>query len=496
MKITSCNLIPKRQNPTPDYYCTWQTQLYATSDGKPEGQRAVIGERALFEEKKPFGWAYFYSEAREDLFLVMDDSWDVPPDNDLSYCASLVLNKEKFPVCAGNASDNAGALKELSGRVKALGWKGLGGWVCAQESPRFKGELSEEEYWIKRLKEAEQAGMSYWKVDWGNRGRNADFRRMLTRLGRKYAPRLVIEHAMTPEVIADADVFRTYDVPAVMSIPMTMEKIAALNSAPRTNPGNMSLLNCEDEVYIAAAGGFSMGVMRHPYAGAFPNGKADMSFPAVHRNLKTKITEVIRAARWHRIAPAFAFPGELKISDKTLTDTWIFEKTDDEIEAWWLEHSAVRDCIDGGVLRKTAPAVIARNIDLPAVTPDENGLLPFTVAARNPNGAVSVATLGRTSGRKYYIPKCDVTLNAGKSLTIGVFGEYRKLIIRTDFQDIAQILIQDIADFKAYDATEFILKNKNEIIIPGEIIAKAGRSAQPPEDTSEPGAVIRLVVKE
>jgi hypothetical protein len=60
MRKTNINLIPDTQNITPDYYCTWQTQLYATNDGKPKGQRAIIGEKALFDREKPFGWAYFY----------------------------------------------------------------------------------------------------------------------------------------------------------------------------------------------------------------------------------------------------------------------------------------------------------------------------------------------------------------------------------------------------------------------------------------------------
>ena len=45
MKQTQRNLIPVCPNPSPDYYCTWQTQLYATSDGKPEAQRRILGER-------------------------------------------------------------------------------------------------------------------------------------------------------------------------------------------------------------------------------------------------------------------------------------------------------------------------------------------------------------------------------------------------------------------------------------------------------------------
>ncbi len=68
------NLIPDIVNPSPDYYCTWQTQLYATSDGKPPKQRESICEKSLFDKSKPNGWAYFYEKARKDLIIVMDDS--------------------------------------------------------------------------------------------------------------------------------------------------------------------------------------------------------------------------------------------------------------------------------------------------------------------------------------------------------------------------------------------------------------------------------------
>lgn len=71
MKKTNINLIPDCVNPSSDYYCTWQTQLYATCDGKPKGQRAVIGEKALFDNEKPFGWAHFYEKAR----LTTTRSW-------------------------------------------------------------------------------------------------------------------------------------------------------------------------------------------------------------------------------------------------------------------------------------------------------------------------------------------------------------------------------------------------------------------------------------
>lgn len=44
MKQAQRNLIPVCLNPSPDYYCMWQTQLYATSDGNPEAQRRILGE--------------------------------------------------------------------------------------------------------------------------------------------------------------------------------------------------------------------------------------------------------------------------------------------------------------------------------------------------------------------------------------------------------------------------------------------------------------------
>ncbi len=52
----------------------------------------------------------------------------------------------------------------------------------------------------------------------------------------------------------------------------------------------MGMLNCEGEAYIAAACGFTMGIMRHPYSGDFLNGRQDMSSPSVHVISKQKCT--------------------------------------------------------------------------------------------------------------------------------------------------------------------------------------------------------------
>lgn len=493
MNKTEINLVPNTINPSPDYYCTWQTQLYATCDGKPPAQRASIGETALFNQEKPFGWAYFYEKARQDLFMVMDDSWDVPLNGDRAFYGSLLLNSEKFPSYAVN-NTNADALKCLTERVKQLGWKGLGGWVCAQEPAFFDGNI--EEYWRQRLLEMQESGFSYWKVDWGKKAQSLTFRKMLTDMARTIAPELIIEHAMTTEIIPESDVFRTYDVPAIMSIPMTMQKIVELSNTPASSGVNKGLINCEDEVYTAAAGGFTMGVMRHPYVGPFINNIPDMSFPSVHRNLKSKMYEVIRAARWHRIAPAFKLDKDhIQISAETLCDTWKFVAKNEEIEEWWFNMPAIAEYLDSenNILSKTAPACIARNTRLPEMKPDKDGNIPYCIASRNPNGVFSVATLGRTIGRNYFIPKCDITVHTETSNMIGVFGEYDHLIIQTDLSNIKQILMQDLADENAFDVTNEVIISGKQIIIPGSIISIIGTISQLEEDTSEPGVVIQII---
>ncbi len=492
MKKINVNLVPSSVNGSPDYYCTWQTQLYATCDGKPAAQRRTIGERMLFEKEKPFGWAYFYESARKDLFLVMDDSWDVPLDGNEAYYGSLVLNHEKFPDAAQNGVSNVEALKRLTDRIKALGWKGLGGWVCARESEQFKGELTAEQYWTERLQEANAADFSYWKVDWGKKSKDAQWRKMLTDLAKKYAPGLTVEHAVIQDVIPYSDVYRTYDVPAVFSIPMTMRKLKEVLIGKRAEKGYGGLINCEDEVYIAAAGGFTMGIMRHPYAGAFADGRADVSFPAVHRNLKTKMQEITRAVRWHRICPAFGIgERELHIDDTELCDTWRFENTDEEIEAWWLNHPFFKDMKDN-TMSVFAPARISRGCALPEAAPDKNGNVPYIVASGHPNGVCAIATLGRTLNRAYEIPRCEVRFHIGSANTVAVFGDYENLILETARKEVSAVYMQDLADETAYDITDEILFEDQKIVISGALIRKIGTVSQAQNDTSEPGAVIRL----
>jgi hypothetical protein len=227
--------------------------------------------------------------------------------------------------------------------------------------------------------------------------------------------------------------------------------------------------------------------------GAFPNGEADRSFPAIHRNLKTKMLEVVRAARWHRVAPAFGVDADnTRISDTMLSDTWRFEDRPAEIEQWWFKQSMIADFLEDEVLTKTAPAAISRGCELPTVTPDADGNIPFVIASINPNGVFSVATLGRTFDRSYYIPKCDVAVDIGAADTVGVFGEYNSLTLNMQKNGIKTVLMQDIAADTAYDVSADVKISDGKIVISGELIERICKQSQSEGDTSEPGIAVRL----
>ena len=83
----------------------------------------------------------------------------------------------------------------------------------------------------------------------------------------------------------------------------------------------------------------------------------------------------------------------------------------------------------------------------------------------------------------------------GDATQIGVFGEYRSLVIESTHTAVARMLMQDLADATAYDVTEEIAISGNRLTISGELIHRLGTMVQPAEDTSEPGVVIQLIVE-
>ncbi len=475
------NLISTTPGKAPDYFCTWNVQGYVLSYAKGK-LRDAMTESNMFGDGTYQNWLGFYPRIRSDLYFVMDDSWDVGFTN-YDYGADT-LNPERFPSFATSDTEPE-KLKKLNTAVQAKGWRAVGGWICANKAAAYKN-ASDKEFYAERLQWMNTAGWGYWKVDWGTHSKDANWRRLLTEWGHQYAPNLEVEQAMIWSCVPFADAFRTYDVEVITSIPVTLSRVCK-GLAQVAEPNAKAIINCEDEPVIGAALGCALGIMRHPYAGNLPNGQQDEAFPPITRDVKHSLNEVERGVLWHRVAPPFKVDGQVNIDPKELTDTWYFQAR----EGWATKA--------GKWSTNSAPARITRDgLPLPTVKV-ESGEPPFVIASRNPNGAVTIATLGRTicsspTDRKYWTPLAEITLAVGK-LTgpIGIFGYYKSLTLTFDVSMSGRtILAQDILDNQAKDITAQVIINGNTLTLPGKLIEKTGLEKATPGDKSDPGLVISI----
>lgn len=422
---------------TPSYWCTWSTQNRVAEDKKGRENNfdsaAFLGDqgaqlaRAEMNEDNIFrsgGWADFYPEIRGDLFFMLDDGWDVPygvhPDKNRPSFGSLILDKQRFPSFEG---DDKTRLKKLSDAVKARGWRGLGIWVSAQtcgDDGQKPFNIEENEpYWKERLEESKFAGVKYWKVDWGARDYCVEFREMLTRLAAEIYPELIVEHAVcqiplngfgaenknlegrfignettvrfTDRILKVSPVFRSYDIIGTASEVTTIDRLSYI--LKRAN----GLVNAEDEPYIAASLGCSIGLMRSPA------GKGKDLFC-------DRLDEAVAAVKWQRNAPAFA-GGEINDSTEILSDTATFTDT------WFAP-------VLGKEFTQYAPAAIARNTPLPQVY---GYYKPFITCCAFEGNRYAVAAHERNADdakRSECVVICD---NVGAPEEIGVFGNFKRL---------------------------------------------------------------------
>lgn len=481
------SLVPDTPSAAPDYLCTWNLQGYVTSYASNEMMRYAMNEENIFGDGEFCNWAGLYPSIRGDLYFVMDDSWDIPQDENSvggnPYLGTTELNEERFPSFSGTPAER---LKKLTRRLKKLGWKGVGGWICAQK-PEAYASMSEEEYWTDRLKAASEAGFSYWKVDWGRDATNDGWRQMLTRLGKEYAPELWIEHAMRNEYVEFSDVFRTYDVENVIAQPVTIQRVADLLPR-RAQAGAKGIVNCEDEPYIAVGLGCAIGVMRHPFAGSLPDGRQDDAFPPVGHNYKRCLDEVVRGVHWHRVAEPFAVDGDCSVDTVRLADSWILR----ENETWNKGREV------GSVLRESAPARVSRRMPLPEVA-DTAASRPFVLASRYPNDAVAVAAIGRAIGREYVARAVDVTVQGGDwSAPIGLFGRFRSVTIvypeALDAAAAVEVWGQDLAGDTPVNITAEVSIDGNRMTVPGTVIDRVGLMCASEGDLSGPGMVMKVSV--
>ncbi|MCL2287207.1 MAG: hypothetical protein FWC32_12705 [Firmicutes bacterium] len=496
------NLIPPKYGTTPNYFCTWDAQhtynknvgntdpLAHVGDQGASYARESLNENSLFGKN---GIALQHKEIRGDLFLVLDDGWDVPyglnPSIQRHEFGSLLLNEDRFPSFAGNPAER---LRKINEKVKELGWRGIGLWVASQargEHDDKKLPLEEAEvYWRERVIWSREAGIPYWKVDWGVYATDPAFREMLTKIGKELYPELLIEHCvcMNPynkgkgristwepqaslckEIFYFSDVFRSYDVINPFGPMVTMDRVAHLLTSTVADDA-LGLINCEDQVYLGAALGCTLGIMR-----------ASMD----RENPSNKMNEPIRAVKWQRIAPAFgAEKAKTYVSDEIVYDSWFFEHG----ETWAAE-------VHSKEVKQGSPLAVSRGISLPIATGFKEKA-PFMAAARNPTGAVSIVTLPRIfAERRVETPLCNILLEeCPADCPIGIFGYYGQLTLGFDKTvNGKKIYAQDLACDTAVDITKDVTVDDTRLTICGSLIRKISGSLA--DDKSEPGIVILLV---
>lgn len=523
------NLVPLSSGKSPNYWCTWSAQSYMHGQGakdidpilyKVESiskySSVYLNEEVLFGDK---GWLKnFHQKIKGDLWVVLDDGWDIPASKDYGYRNYSQLDPKKFPSFKGSIGEN---LILLNKKVTECGWRGVGLWYRAYEpavdTMRKKNFISENEYkktfWSERLEWSRKAGIGYWKMDGG--GNEAAYK-MITGLAGEKFPGLIMEHGNASKdgpfnsypgtgvtdpgyaeagkaMIKYSEVMRLHDVSPQLGIPTMLDRLATILDAVKTHPPKTGYLNCEDETYIAAVIGGTMGIMRSPMVGLRPGDDPDIYLKGP-RNIKKRMDEVVRAVRWQRIAPAFgAGISDTHLDSATLTDSYKFPTGEfwTSAEDWDASYKSVNK-----VVEQKAPARVTRGLPLPVVTSKEEP--PYVLASRNPNGAITVGTLGRINHAKgYYFPEADVSLQIGP-LTgkIGIFGYYHSLtlILVKPLGDI-KIWGQDLAGERAVDITSRVSKTGNRLVFSGKLIHEIGLSAATPGDLSDPAMVVEIVGK-
>ena len=412
---------------------------------------------------------------------------------------SLMLDSGRFPHFTGSRAER---LFAISDKIKSLGYKDVGLWIACQRPCQTKPDhlplYEDRPFWETAAHDCGDAGISYWKVDWGNWCGSADYRVMMSEAARSYAPKLKIEHypagiyppfgkyvyardhlpdskvSYNRRVAAVSDYLRTYDVKNEFKYSQTLNRIALLCETLR---GSTVKLNVEDCLYLGAALGASVGIMRH---NRFAPGRE--SFDTAN------YAEVVRTVKWHRIAPPYALgENEITVSDELMFDKCTFPPR--EVDVW--------PFVAGKTLESPAPSAIARGCALPVVSAETATVRPFVVASRHPKtGAYSLAALPRTANGEFIKAfSADVAAAVGTpDVPLGIFGRYQKLTLSFD-SPIAgrRVYMQDLLCEAALDVTDKLELRECELTIPGALIDSVCDKNRAPGDDSAPGVVMRLM---
>lgn len=481
------SLVPDTPSTVPDYFCTWGAQGYLSGWTDTTAQSDAMAEKQVFGSGPDQGYAGLYPEIRQDLYLVLDDTWDIPLGGNRGHPGRgcFELDTGRFPSFTGTPAER---LAKLNAAVRARGWRALGLWVFSGRPRNSQNPpVGNEEFWTERLAWSRDAGLAYWKVDWGSL--NTFERWRLNQWANRVAPGIWVENGKLDRTggriwqTDKIDIHRIYDLNDATAVPESIKRVAQAIRFPPVAHSARGLINAEDEVYVGAALGCTYGVMRYAI---FRNGTPDpyerQHSPGFH-DLRRCTDEAVRAVRWHRIAHPFTATDHELVDEATLP----FEPLSAEKKAG-------------------APARIARGgLPLPTVTAPQGKPVPYVLCSRFPDGEIAVATIGRSLGdpapsgrfkgmRALVVPPADVTLEAGRlDRPVGVFGEYASLTLTTSADLIGKrILAQDLAGTVPVDITAEVSVTKGRLTIPGAVIHRVGTMAGKPGELSDPGLVLAI----
>lgn len=517
------NLVPNNINNAPNYWCTWYWQNYLINKGQdvtnPDTQSIFSNSAAREEmnEENIFGKNgmanIILPKTRGDYYFVIDHGWqDKSIDKNTFF--TLVMDTLDFPKYS--KLEPKERIKQMNVRIKSLGWKGLGLWV--------RGNPSEKEM-TKLIEWSEYAGVEYWKIDGGDITHYH-----ASKIKKEIYPKLYLEHitgtgpinpkwdipglSMYPSVyngdevvsqrldaslekktrkvehsldaIKNTDIFRTYDAAPLLVTTTTIQRIHDILIQTAGNAEYKAFLNIQDDCNIAAGLGLLVAAKRHPMKTPRMYKGKDLHFQiSGNRHVDKRLNEMDRFVLWQRIAPPMrAGYGTYHASKNNLIDSIIFKESD----TWY-------KATHNKMVRQSAPAIMARNIELPEVKFKE--LAPYVLASKFPNGSIAIVTEGRVIPNQSWIhPRADVTLKEAEiNKPIGVFGHYQTLTIEFTEKLPKGILIygQDLLSKTAIDITEKVIIFNNKIKISGKLIDTIGTSAGDKDDISSPGMVIKVM---
>lgn len=457
---------------TYDYYCTWQAQnIYCQVKGV--SNRDYLDEEAIFGEN---GIVYAHPELRKELYFVLDDGWDVPYSHHVNEdypFASHEIKSDRFPSFVGTPKEK---LKQMVEKITSFGWKGVGIWVCAQGSGEDYHKSIDElkDFFKERLLWSKYAHISYWKVDWGIYCNEVEYRKMLVELTNEYYPELIIENAMCinpvngfndgeeenlkylfpwtknmkkyiDKVTSFSEVFRSYDVTEELSTTTTLARLVYLLKQQHC------IINCEDELYLGAVLGCSLGIER--------NKNCVVKGITPTTSFHNRDGETLAAIRYRKISPCFA-GGKLNVSKEKFLDECYFD-------SYWsknIEHQNVK---------QICPARVARNTSLPKVTKIKEA--PYVVCCKDHHHHYAIGTFKRLNHEEDERYSIHVTVNIDEMVNhIAIFSNHIK-VLKIQFNEELEnkkVYLVDLIHNHQKDITNHVIIKNNMLKLNYEELTK------------------------